>query len=383
MATGPRKILIVDDDRSIRLLLERLLASDGDVQCAEDGQSALRMATKFQPQIVLLDILMPGIDGYEVCRQLKTHPGTTPPQVIMISSKSSKLEQEIAFEAGADDYIVKPFDTIELKSRVRLHKRLLDARETVNSATEEIRSKHADLQLLAAERQRDLIATQDVAVFMLAKVAESRDQETGDHLYRMRAYSQLLAEHLQSNGPYRKDIDQRFLDNLYRSSPLHDIGKVAISDTLLLKQGRLTEDEFELIKRHTTIGANILDEAVWTQNGGGFLAMGAVIARFHHEQFDGSGYPAGLIGDEIPLAARIVAVADVYDALTSVRPYKKAMDPEAATQVIESSSGGHFDPVIVQAFLEKRGCFKQIGERYSTANSTVHGAFAFLGSENQ
>ena len=184
----------------------------------------------------------------------------------------------------------------------------------------------------------------------MAKVAESRDQETGGHVLRMREYSQILAEQLHSHGPYADQIDRQFLDDLYRSSPLHDIGKVGIRDEILLKPGKLTPQEFVLMRQHTTIGANILDQAVMGARGGGFLTMAALIARFHHERFDGTGYPAGLRGRTIPLPARIVALADVYDALTSARPYKRAFSPQQSRAMIAAESGRHFDPVIVEAF---------------------------------
>ena len=214
---------------------------------------------------------------------------------------------------------------------------------------------------------KKVLATQDIAMLTLAKLAESRDRNTGEHLLRIRSYSQILATHLSQKGPHTGAIDQQFLDNLYRSSPLHDIGKVGISDAILLNPGRFTPDEFEVMKKHTVIGANTLEEAVLNSPSGSFLAMAAVIARFHHERFDGSGYPAGLTGTDIPLPARIVAVADVFDALTSSRPYKDAYDTETARQIIEEESGKHFDPVVVDAFGasfdEFLAVWKEYGER--------------------
>jgi PAS domain S-box-containing protein len=210
------------------------------------------------------------------------------------------------------------------------------------------RRKQAEAELEAAQRQ--LMATRDVSVFALAKLAESRDPETGEHLERMRTYAQLLAEQLRRAGPYVDQIDDTFLEDLFRSSPLHDIGKVGIPDSVLLKPGRLTADEFEVMKRHTLIGADTLESALQHTGHGGFLQMAAGIARWHHERFDGSGYPDKLAGQNIPLAARIVALADVYDALTSPRVYKSAYDPRLAREMIEAESGRHFDPVVVDAF---------------------------------
>jgi putative two-component system response regulator len=295
----------------------------------------------------------------------------------MVSAKSSREEQLHAFEAAADDYVVKPIDPHELRSRVELHFRLREAMENVATLKAEVESHVADIKRLAENQARDIVATQDITVFTLARVAESRDAHTAQHLLRMRSYSQLLAEHLGREGPYRDKIDPAFLDNLYRSSPLHDIGKVGISDTILLKPGLLTRDEFEAIKQHTVIGANILDEAVYQSRFGGFLAMAAVIARFHHERFDGTGYPAGLGGEDIPLPARIVAVADVFDALTSSRPYKPAYGTETAREIIEDESGKHFDPVIVKAFQVCYPDFVRVQEEYHDEIPLVVGAMSF------
>lgn len=237
---------------------------------------------------------------------------------------------------------------------------------------------HTDIFRAARKKQeaeenaiKEILATQDIAMLTLAKVAESRDENTGEHILRMRSYSQILAVCLSREGAYAEEIDRQFLDDLYRSSPLHDIGKVGISDALLLKPGRFTPDEFEQIKKHSVIGANTLEEAVFHSPSGSFLAMAAFIARFHHERFDGSGYPAGLKGTDIPLPARIVAVADVFDALTSSRPYKDAYDTETARQIIEEGSGKHFDPVVVDAFRasfdEFLAVWKEYGERLPVA----------------
>ena len=350
------KVLIVDDDEAFRRLLTEILQGQYELSIASSGEEALRMASRFGPDLVLLDIMMPGIDGYETCRRLKLDPRTADIRIVMISAKSSEAEQLQALTMGADDYLVKPIDPNELRSRVRLYCRVRDLMGKVASLEAETGSHAAAIKQLAEERETDIIATQDVTVFTLAKVAESRDAETGEHLLRMRSYSQSIAEHLSREGPYAEQIDQQFLDNLYRSSPLHDIGKVGISDAILLKPGLLTPEQSEIIKQHTIIGANILDQAVTRSPSGSFLAMAVSIARFHHERFDGTGYLEGLAGGDIPLPARIVAVADVFDALTSVRPYKPAYGIETAREIIEDGSGTHFDPVIVDAF---DACFEE------------------------
>lgn len=210
----------------------------------------------------------------------------------------------------------------------------------------------------------------------MAAIAEFRDEDTGEHLLRMRDYTHILAEQLSRESPYADQISPQFLSDLCRSSLLHDIGKVGISDAILLKPGRLTPEEFETMKRHTVMGANILDRAAIGLPGGGFLAMAAVIARFHHERFDGTGYLAGLIGEEIPLPARIVALADVYDALTSPRPYKPPYSAVDAKAMIERESGRHFDPVIVEAFRVRFDDFRRVRER-NDAQPVALGAVSF------
>jgi response regulator RpfG family c-di-GMP phosphodiesterase len=372
-----RRVLLVDDDRAVRWLLRTVLKSECALEEAGTGEEALEKLVLFRPGIVVLDISMPGIDGYETCRRIKTQDAGRGIQIIMLSAESSRAGQLRAYEAGADDYVIKPFDPQDIRSRVRLHFQLQDAASNLRTIRQEIDARNSELKRLAEQRNQEVIAIQDVAVFTLAKVAESRDQETGGHLTRMRAYSQILAEELARRGPYASRIDQQFLDDLYRSSPLHDIGKVGIRDEILLKPGRLTREEFEVMQQHAIIGANILDQAVARSRGGGFLKMAAVIARFHHERFDGSGYPAGLVGEEIPLPARIVAVADVYDALTSARPYKPGYPVEQARQIILSETGRHFDPVIVDAFQRRFHDLLQVNDEEAVEVPMVFGAMAF------
>jgi putative two-component system response regulator len=346
-----KRILIVDDNSSFRRLVTMTLQDDYTIDEAGNGSEALRRIAALAPGLVLLDIVMPGFDGHETCRRIKASWPKI--RVVMVSGRSSSDEQVRAFEAGADDYVVKPFDPQDFCSRIRLHFQLQEAMAGVASIRGEIESRNLLLRQEARRHTQDMIALQDIAVFTLAKVAESRDQETAGHLSRMRAYSQILAEELAQGEPYGKQIDARFREDLYRSSPLHDIGKVAIPDSILLKPGPLTPDEFAVMQQHAAIGANILDEAVTRCPGGGFLEMAALIARYHHEHFDGKGYPLGLSGRQIPLAARIVAVADVHDALTSVRPYKGAIPPEEARTIVRRESGHHFDPAVVAAFLRR------------------------------
>jgi putative two-component system response regulator len=371
------KILGVDDDRSLRILYERLLGKLYQIELAASGEEALELAPRYQPDVVLLDIQMPGIDGYETCRRLKSMAALRQMQIIMISAASLQDEQVRAFRAGADDYVVKPIERHEFLARINLHYQLQKAKSGIDSIKSKIGRYQSENIRLALESAEELMSMQDIAVFSLAEVADSRDEVTGQHLLRMRAYSQILAEQLEEYGPYTHKIDGKFLDELYRSSPLHDIGKVAIPDAILLKPGPLTSAEFNLMKQHTVIGANILDRAMYHSRYGSFLAMTSIIARFHHERWDGTGYLAGLEGEEIPLPARIVALADVYDALTSTRPYHKPVSPQIAKMEITSESGRHFDPAVVAAFIDRFDDFLRIQEEYRLKERLAVGAMAF------
>jgi putative two-component system response regulator len=372
-----KRILIVDDDPSFRRLATRTLQNDYAMEEAGYGKQALERIVGFMPGLVLLDIVMPGIDGHETCRRIKASWPAI--RVMMVSARSSSQEQLRAFEAGADDYVVKPFDPQDFCARIRLHFQLQEALAGAAAIRSEIESHNLLLRQEAKRHTQDMIALQDIAVFTLAKVAESRDQEMGGHLARMRAYSQILAEDLARSEPYAAQIDARFLEDLYRSSPLHDIGKVGIPDSILRKPGPLTADEFAVMQQHAVTGANILDEAVTRCPGGGFLEMAALIARYHHERFDGKGYPLGLSGRHIPLAARIVAVADVFDALTSVRPYKRAIPVQEAKMIVRGDSGRHFDPVVVEAFLRRFADLVSVRQEANQDIAPVYGASPIRG----
>lgn len=348
-----QRILIVDDSELNRRILCKILAKQFEVEEAVDGQDALAKMLSFAPDLVLLDIMMPGMNGYEVCERIKNGPCGSFTQVILVSGKASSAERLKGYQALADDYIIKPFEHDELLSKIRVHFRLRETQYQLWQANAVVQQYNEQLEQQVAERTKQVVQAQDVAVFALAELAERRDPETGQHLYRMRAYAQRLAEELAHDSPYASQIDATFLADLYRSSPLHDIGKVGVPDAVLQKPGKLTPAEFEQMKQHVDIGATTLEHGAAHVGGGQFLKMAAEIARYHHERYNGTGYLMGLRGTDIPLSARIVAVADVYDALTTVRCYKPAIPPHEARAMIVAESGGHFDPVIVAAF---EGC---------------------------
>lgn len=344
------RILLVDDSELNLKILEKTLKSGYELARAVSGEECLEKIRDVGPDLVLLDIMMPGLDGYETCRRIKASPLGKFTQVILVSANATTAERLKGYEAGADDYIVKPFGPDELLAKVRIHFRLRMMIEDLWSANAKIQQFNAELGRMVEVRTAEIVATRDIAIFAMAKLTESRDVETGEHLERMRHYCRILAEELRRNGPYRDQITDAFVEDLFQSSPLHDIGKVGIPDAILLKPGRLTVEEFEIMKKHTVIGSQALVKTAEHTDFGGFLAMAIDVTRYHHERFDGRGYPDGLAGLQIPLSARIVALADVYDALTSARVYRPAYEPERARQMIEFEEGKYFDPVIVNAF---------------------------------
>ena len=349
-----RTILIVDDDELNLAILEEALADHYPLVQARDGAEALEVVEAKRPAIVLMDIMMPRMDGYEATRRIRLLEQGADVSVILVSAKASTGERVKGYEAGADDYLVKPFDDEELLAKVRVHMRLREALSDLDEARARLADDNSQLYETVDAQSRMLIDSRDLVVFALANLADSRDPETGAHLERIREYCRILAEHLALHGPYTEQITPAFIEQIYQASPLHDIGKVGIPDAILLKPGRLSEREFELMKQHSLIGARALQEVAGHGGQGGFLDMAIDIARDHHERWDGSGYPYARSGHDIPLAARIAALADVFDALTSVRVYKAAFTMEVARTMIENDAGTHFDPAIVDAFV---ACF--------------------------
>jgi len=371
-----QRILIVDDSPTNVEILRELLGDHYELETAASGEECLEKLRTFSPDLVLLDVMMPGIDGYETCRRIKQSPCGNFTQVILVTGKAATGERLQGYEVGADDYVVKPFDHDELLAKVHVQFRMRDILADLWKANAQIQEFNAELEQLVMRRSKEIVATRDVAVFALAKLAESRDPETGEHLERMREYCVILAEHLSRVGPYTEQIDHEFLADLYRSSPLHDIGKVGIPDAILLKPGRLTIEEFQIMKQHSAIGAHALAEAAQHSDSGRFLKMAIEIARHHHERFNGSGYPDGLSGQDIPLSARIVAVADVFDALTTQRIYKRPVEPLVAKAMIENETGKHFDPAIVAAFLARFDDFLKVHEANGHRPRELNGALA-------
>jgi putative two-component system response regulator len=345
--TNPRaeRILIVDDSSSALQYLEDILRGRGYAVFAfTRGKQALIWARENTPDLVLLDIQMPDMDGFEICGHLKKDRRLHDVPVIFISMKHEAGTKITAFGLGCVDYITKPFEAGEVITRVQTHLKLRRMQAVLENHNHE-------LERIVKEKTQEITDSWTATILALAKLAESRDDDTGNHLDRIQVLCWLLAENLAEFPGYRTEINREFIHTIYHASPLHDIGKVGIPDRILLKPGRLDPDEFEIMKRHTLIGAQTLETVQTRYRNNMLIHAGVDIARSHHERWDGTGYPDGIAGNNIPLCARIAAVADVYDALRSTRCYKKAIMHEQAVSIIRKGKGTQFDPDIVEVFL--------------------------------
>jgi putative two-component system response regulator len=353
-------ILIVDDASENIALLSALLRDSYGTLAARDGKSALELcAGNGGPDLILLDVMMPGMDGYEVCRRLKENPKTSDIPVIFITARDDSDAEQRGLDLGAVDYITKPISPPILAARVRTHLRLKSVRDF-------LRDKSDFLEEEVLRRTRQINAIQDATMVALGSLAETRDNETGNHIRRTQHYVQALALTMSQHTAFARDLTPEIIGMLFKSAPLHDIGKVGIPDAILLKPGKLTPEEFEIMKTHTTLGRNaILAAEKLLASPRSFLHFAREIAWTHHEHWDGAGYPQGLRGDAIPLPGRIMAVVDVYDALLSKRVYKAAMPHASALSIIREGSGTHFDAVIVEGFLEIADLLPSISRRFS------------------
>jgi putative two-component system response regulator len=348
-------VLIVDDASENIALMSAVLKESYRTLAARDGRTALQLCTRDgQPDLILLDVMMPGMDGYEVCRLLKENPKTAEIPVIFITARSDTEDEQRGLDLGAVDYITKPISPPILAARVRTHLRLKSARDF-------LRDKSQYLEEEVLRRTRQVNAIQDATMVALGSLAETRDNETGNHIRRTQHYVRMLALTLSQHTDFASTLTPDVIGLLYKSAPLHDIGKVGIPDSILLKPGKLSAEEYEVMKTHTTLGRNaILAAEKLLDSPMSFLHFAREIAWTHHEKWNGSGYPQGLSENAIPLPGRIMAVVDVYDALLSKRVYKPAMSHDAAVEIIRDGSGTHFDAHVVEAFLDIAGMLPEI-----------------------
>ncbi len=354
-------VMVVDDTASnIDILLETL-GNEYEIIVALDGKTAIEQAQNSIPDIILLDIMMPGMDGYEVCKRLKKIGITQNIPVVFVTAMNDAIDEEKGLELGAIDYITKPFSPPIVKARVKNHIAFQLAKEAVERQND-------ILEDIIAERTRELMITQDVTIQCMASLAETRDMDTGAHIRRTQFYVKILAEKLKSSPEYCKILTRENMELIYKSAALHDIGKVGVPDYILLKGDMLTGEEFEEMKKHTVYGRNALLEAEKMLGTNSFLRFAKEIAYSHHEKWDGTGYPEALAGKKIPLSGRLMAIADVYDALISHRIYKPAFSHETAFEIITKGDGrvmpGHFDPEILDVFISLSEEFRQIAAKF-------------------
>ena len=347
-------ILIVDDVPENLRLLAAVLKRGGLVpRPVASGRLAIEAALADPPDLVLLDIRMPEMSGVEVCRWFKQDERLKSIPVIFISGLQGTDDKVEAFRVGGVDYVSKPFHDQEVLARIKTHLRL-------RKLQVELASHNLQLEQQIADQVKAVTASQLATIFALAKLAEARDDDTGQHIERVQTFSRILAERMREMRLQVTHLTGAFIDDVCQTASLHDIGKVGTPDGILLKPGSLTTEEFVEMQKHCVLGANTLAVVLRRHPGNQFLRMGVDVARSHHERWDGSGYPDGLKGTAIPLAARIVAVADVYDALTSKRCYRPAFSPEDTCRMIQQGNATHFDPDVVKAFASLDGRFRRI-----------------------
>lgn len=354
-------ILVVDDSPDNITVIGTLLKNKYRIKAARSGEAALRVVqTGVLPDLILLDVMMADMDGYEVCRRLKADPLSADIPVIFLTAKAEEEDEQVGLLVGGADYVTKPINPPILELRIANHLALQAARQ-------QLRNRNAWLEDEVRRRVAELAEVQDATILALATLAETRDNDTGNHIRRTQIYVRLLAERLRSNNLQPGLLTDDYIALLGKSAPLHDIGKVGVPDAVLLKPGKLTSEEFEIIKIHPVLGGATLKAVERTlSNPSSFLRLAREIAMSHHEKWDGSGYPHGLAGDAIPLSARIMAVADVYDALTCKRPYKAPFPHEQAVEIIRQGRGTHFDADIVDAFL-------QLGDEFAGTERRLSG----------
>jgi putative two-component system response regulator len=353
-------VLVVDDAPDNLVMMSAVLRDIYRVKVANNGEKALRIAvSEPPPDLILLDIMLPGLSGYEVCERLKADPVTRGIPVIFLTASSDTNDEARGLDLGAVDYIVKPVAPLIVRARVDTHLKL-------KASTDFLRNKTEYLEAEVRRRSHEIQAVQDITILTMASLAETRDNETGNHIRRTQHYVRVLAQQLQKHPRFRNDLSDAVVDALYKSAPLHDIGKVGIPDRILLKPGRFISEEFEIMKTHSILGKNTIEYAErQLHTKVDFLSFAKEIAYCHHEKWNGSGYPRGLEGDEIPISARLMAIADVYDAVISPRVYRSSMPHDRAKAIIQDGAGSHFDPDMVEAFFNTEDKFLSIGRVYS------------------
>lgn len=353
------KILVVDDeDRNLRVMEALLIPLGYEVILARDGEEAFKKVQEIPPDVILLDVMMPKMDGFEVARRLKEKEETKIIPIVMVTALKEVEDRVRALEVGADDFLSKPVDKTELKARVQSLLKVKAYNDHMRNYQKELESEIARrTQQLRRAFEKIKLASLDT-IYRLSTAAEYKDEDTGAHILRMSNYSAAVAR--------KMGLNEKTVEAILYAAPMHDVGKIGTPDSILLKPGKLDPDEWETMKQHTTNGGRILEGS-----DAGFIKLGEVIALTHHEKWDGSGYPKGLKGSKIPLVGRIVAIGDVFDALTSKRPYKEPFSLEKSYGIIQEGKGTHFDPAVVDAFFAIEDEISSIKEKYKDLEASL------------
>ncbi len=347
-------IMIVDDTPANLKVLQELLLEEGyRVVAFPRAPMAIKSLDRTQPDLILMDIMMPDMDGFEACRVIKSMPGGKDIPIIFLSALSDTLDKIKAFGSGGVDYITKPFQKDEVVARIHTH-------ISMRRMQQELSRHNRELTKMVDEKVREISDSQLSTLVAITNLSESRDNFTGKHIERTGIFCKVIAEEMIARGLHPDIVDETFVKNLYHAAPLHDIGKIGIPDHILLKKGRLTDEEFEIMKAHTTIGAMTLRNVLEMYPQNAFIHLGIELAISHHERWNGRGYPSGLKGEAIPVSGRIMALADVYDAVRSRRPYKEPVSHADTVEIIKGERGFHFDPQVVDIFLDKGAVFEEI-----------------------
>ncbi|MDL2273528.1 response regulator [Oscillospiraceae bacterium OttesenSCG-928-G22] len=354
METSRKKIMLVDDNMTNLTIGKNVLLEKYDVFTIPSGEKLFQILEKIMPDLILLDIEMPGMSGYDVIRRLKGEEKTRDIPVVFLTAKNDTGSELEGLSLGAVDFISKPFSPPLLLKRIELH--LL-----VESQKRELKDYNDNLQEMVKKKTEAVVNLQNAVLQTVAELVECRDDITGGHIERTQYYLRILVSAMIDRGLYWNEISSWSEDDFFfQSAQLHDVGKIAIKDSILLKPGKLTSEEFDIMKTHTTFGGKVIDKIGRSSKEQTFLKNAKIFAETHHEKWDGSGYPLGLSGADIPLQGRLMAIADVYDALISERPYKDAFSHEEAVKIIVSGKGAHFDPQLVDLFFSVADQFDRV-----------------------
>jgi len=361
--TGRKKIIFVDDQISNLMIGRNVLSSEYDVFTVPSAEKMFKLLEKVEPDLILLDVEMPDMDGYETIKKLKSAPETSQIPVIFLTARNDAGSELEGLSLGAIDYISKPFSPPLLLKRIDVHLLVEEQKKQLEKQKQELQNYNDNLEVMVKEKTKTIMELQNAVLETVAELVESRDDVTGGHIERTQSYLKILFEGLREQGLYSDETKDWDVNLLVQSAQLHDVGKISISDTILNKPGKLTPEEFNQMKLHTTFGGEIIDRIQTRSTERSFLQFTKTLAMTHHEKWDGSGYPYGLKGYDIPLEGRLMAIVDVYDALVSERPYKKAFTHEEAVKIIKDASGTQFEPALVDLFLTESENFRRTAQK--------------------